>query len=107
VSLSPRLRQFVHAGARITIIWVGFTNLPEFVPVYGELRLLPDTFYSIELFVRHFVPERNESLRFMLEENVVWNGKTRRWEYIRGRQERFHIVDTRGTQGSSLVVQQS
>lgn len=73
---------------------IGFTNLPESVPIYGELKLLPDTYYSIELFARHFVPERNESLRFMLEENVAWNNKTERWEYVRGRQERFHIVNT-------------
>lgn len=73
---------------------LGFTNLPRFVPTYGELKLLSDTYYSVELFARHFVPERNESLRFMLEENVAWNNMTEKWEYIRGRQERYHIVDT-------------
>ena len=36
--------------------------MPEFVPVLGELPLLPDSFFSVELFARVFVPERGESL---------------------------------------------
>ncbi|KAH8113434.1 hypothetical protein DFH11DRAFT_1689568 [Phellopilus nigrolimitatus] len=88
---SHPISDFAHSpGATI-----GFTNLPEYVPVYGELPLLPDTYYSIELFARHFVPERNESLRFMLEENVYWVSETERWQFIRGRQERYHLVDIR------------
>ena len=79
-------------------LFLGFTNLPDFVPVYGELPILPETYYSIELFARHFVPERNESLRFMLEENVYWKNDTKRWHFVRGRQERFHIVDTNRAQ---------
>ena len=55
--------------------------------------MLPNTYYSVELFARHFVPERNESLRFMLEDNVHWVKEKGRWEFVRGRQERFHIVD--------------
>ncbi|KAI5120926.1 hypothetical protein M0805_002906 [Coniferiporia weirii] len=83
------LGDFAHApGATI-----GFTNLPKYVPVYGELPLLPETYYSVELFARHFVPERNESLRFMLEENVHWVNETGRWEFVRGRQERYHLFD--------------
>ncbi|KAL5508528.1 hypothetical protein ACEPAH_6147 [Sanghuangporus vaninii] len=87
---SHPINDFAH-GAGATI---GFTNLPVFVPIYGELPILPETYYSIELFARHFVPERNESLRFMLEENVFWKDDTKGWHFVRGRQERFHIVDT-------------
>jgi hypothetical protein len=66
------------------------------VPVYGELPLLPNTFYSIELFASHFVPERNETLRFMLEDNAYWDQGTKGWKFVRGRQERYHIVEKRG-----------
>lgn len=71
----------------------GFTNLPDFVPVLGELEILPNTFYSIELYAYHFVPERNETIRFRVEEDVYWVGDERGWEFVRGRQERFHLVN--------------
>ena len=84
----------------------GFTNLPEFVPVLGELPLLPETFFSVELFARHFVPERNESLRFMLEEDAYWVDERQGWEFVRGRQERFHIVNaTRGRTQQSRIAE--
>lgn len=63
--------------------------------MYGELLLLPNTFYSIELFASHFVVERNETLRFMLEDNAYWVDEKNGWEFVRGRQERFHIVDSK------------
>ncbi|PBK69677.1 hypothetical protein ARMSODRAFT_956460 [Armillaria solidipes] len=74
---------------------MGFTNFPEHVPVLGELPILPNTYYSIELFATHFVPERNETLRFLLEENAYWNAETETWQFVRGRQERFHLIDRR------------
>lgn len=87
----------------------GFTNLPVFVPVLGELPVLPNTYYSIELYAYHDVPERNETLRFRLEENVHWVDEQRDWEFVHGRQERLHLVNwTRPSakQGFALVVQQ-
>ncbi|KAK0491087.1 hypothetical protein IW261DRAFT_1620053 [Armillaria novae-zelandiae] len=63
---------------------MGFTNFPEHVPVLGELPILPNTYYSIELFATHFVPERNETLRFLLEENAYWNAGTETWQFVRG-----------------------
>ena len=71
----------------------GFTNLPESVPVLGELRLLPNTYYSIELYAYHYVPERNETLRFRVEENAYWLDDTHGWEFVYGRQERLHLVN--------------
>jgi len=73
---------------------MGFTNLPEFVPVLGELPLLPNTYYSIELYAYHFVPERNETLRFRLEENVHWVDYDHGWRFVKGRQERYHLIDS-------------
>ena len=87
----------------------GFTNLPDFVPVLGELRILPNTYYSIELYAYSFVPERNETLRFRVEENAFWNATTERWHFVRGRQERFHLVNATAEHSHgdtpSLVVQ--
>ncbi|KAK3689921.1 putative lipoprotein [Podospora appendiculata] len=79
---------------------IGMTNLQDGVPVLGDLPLLPNMYYSVELLVEHFVPERNATLQFPLEEDIrhvpgssegdddsVWL-----WAYAR--QERFHVVRT-------------
>ncbi|KAH9482794.1 hypothetical protein JR316_0004894 [Psilocybe cubensis] len=84
---------------------IGFLNLPEYVPIFGELPILPDTYYSIELYAYHFVPERNATIRFRQEENVVWSADSQSWQFIRGRQERFHLVDSRKT--STMFLDQS
>lgn len=72
---------------------VGFTNLPVFVPTLGELRILPNTYYSIELYAYSFVPERNETLRFRVEENAFWDSEEERWKFVYGRQERLHLIN--------------
>lgn len=76
----------------------GMTNLQSGVPVLGDLKLLPQTYYSIELYAEHFVPEINGTLNFYQEEDVYWagvdeNGKDV-WEWVWGRQERFHLIRT-------------
>lgn len=83
----------------------GFTNLPEFVPVLGELPILPNSFYSIELFARVFVPERNESLRFMLEENAHWVEVEGRWKFVLGRQRKFHLVHAKSKKSNAIMIQ--
>ncbi|PPQ65583.1 hypothetical protein CVT26_000532, partial [Gymnopilus dilepis] len=74
---------------------IGFLNLPEHVPVLGDLPILPNTYYSIELYAYHFLPERNETIRFRQEENVAWSEESQAWEFVYGRQERFHLIDQR------------
>ncbi|KAF9076979.1 hypothetical protein BDP27DRAFT_1283860 [Rhodocollybia butyracea] len=71
---------------------IGFTNMPTHVPVLGELTILPNTYYSIELYAYHFVPERNETIRFRIEENVYWDREVGRWTFVKGRQENFYLV---------------
>ncbi|KAI0722744.1 hypothetical protein C8Q76DRAFT_766893 [Earliella scabrosa] len=86
---------------------MGFTNLPEFVPVLGELPILPNTYYSIELYAYSFVPERNETLRFRVEENVHWDDASQGWRFVYGRQERYHLINATSHEPSrpALVVQ--
>ncbi|KAF9452420.1 putative lipoprotein [Macrolepiota fuliginosa MF-IS2] len=84
---------------------IGFLNLPEYVPVVGELPLFPNTYYSIELYAYHFVEERNETIRFRIEENAHWNKDTQSWQFVRGRQEKYHLIDKRKTFAGSLLVQ--
>ncbi|KAF5387670.1 hypothetical protein D9615_000606 [Tricholomella constricta] len=84
---------------------MGFTNLPAYVPIIGELPILPNTYYSIELYAYHFVPERNQTLRFRQEDNAYWVADTGTWEFVRGRQERYHLVDARKRTGMIFSVQ--
>lgn len=74
----------------------GFINLPQYVPVLGDLPILPETYYSIELFAYHFVPEQNATIRFLQEENVAWSYESQHWEFVRGRQEIFHLISNHG-----------
>ncbi|KAG6903423.1 hypothetical protein C0995_005446 [Termitomyces sp. Mi166 len=83
----------------------GFVNLPAEVPVLGELPILPNVYYSIELHAYHYIPEMNQTLRFRQEENAYWMAETGKWEFVRGRQEQFHLIDARKRASVAFVLQ--
>jgi hypothetical protein len=98
--------------ATANLLWIdaapGFTNLPEHVPVLGEQPVFEDSWYSIELFAYHFVPERNETLRFRLEEDAYFNTDTQSWRFVYGRQEEFYLISSNticGGQNATMTVQ--
>lgn len=82
------------------------TNLPFEVPVLGDLPILPQTYYSVELFATYFVPEWDGKINFLQEEDVYWSDMTQGWEWVWGRQEIFHLVRAGNyTAENKLLVQ--
>lgn len=75
---------------------IGMTNLQKSVPNTGAFPLLKNSWYSVELSAAHFVPEWNRTQNFQQEEDVAWDEETGRWEWVRGRQERFWLVKSSG-----------
>ncbi|TVY27269.1 hypothetical protein LHYA1_G003401 [Lachnellula hyalina] len=71
---------------------IGMFNLQEGVEVLGDLPLLDNTYYSVELYAEYFVAERNQTMNFYQEEDVYWNDEIKDWDWVWGRQEKFHLV---------------
>ena len=70
---------------------IGMTDYQEGVPGRGERELRANTWYSIELNVRHQVPEwGGQEVRFALEEDAALLADG--WRWINGRQEDLYII---------------
>lgn len=70
----------------------GMTNLQDNVPFLGDLPLLKNTYYSIELYAEHYVPEKNMTVIFPQEEDVYWSEESQSWEWVYGRQSKYLFV---------------
>ncbi|KAK4701545.1 hypothetical protein P7C70_g4685, partial [Phenoliferia sp. Uapishka_3] len=98
---------------------IGMTNLQKTVPGVGSFPLLKNSWYSVELSASHWIPEWkyespptlslplppsttpstltpffacSRTQNFQQEEDVAWSEETGKWEWVRGRQERFWLV---------------
>lgn len=70
------------------------TNMQDYVSASGELAAVRNMWFSVELLVEHYVPERNQTFWFALEEDVYFAGEEKGWQWVYGRQEEFHLVRT-------------
>ncbi|KAH8601766.1 xaa-Pro aminopeptidase family enzyme [Bisporella sp. PMI_857] len=84
---------------------IGMFNLQDTVDVLGDLPLLDKTYYSVELYAEHFVPELNETLPFYLEEDIYWADEKNGWDWVYGRQEKFHLIRS-GSETGEFVIQE-
>lgn len=57
----------------------------------GEVKLVPNSTFTVELSANHIVPEwGDKEVRFPLEQDIVFTGS--RVIYLDGRQTKFHII---------------
>ncbi len=70
---------------------IGMTDYQEGVPVRGDREFYQNTWYSIELNVRHPVPEwGDQEVRFALEEDAaLLEGG---WDWVDGNQTEFYLI---------------
>jgi len=70
---------------------IGMTDYQTGVPVRGEYAFHPNTWHSIELNVRHAVPEwGGQAVRFALEEDAALLPSG--WDWIDGRQTSLYLI---------------
>ncbi|MGQ9618975.1 MAG: M24 family metallopeptidase [Candidatus Aminicenantia bacterium] len=77
-----------HAAGPIIGLW----DRQENIPGKGDLIVLPDTWFSIELSITHLIPEwNNQELWVGQEEDAILDsdGKIK---WVIGRQEKYHII---------------
>jgi len=84
---------------------IGMTNMQAGVPGIGGYPLLDNTYYSVELYAEHFVPEKNITMNFYQEEDIYWDAEKKDWEWVYRRQEEFHVIRTEANKDEIFRVQ--
>jgi len=70
---------------------IGMTDRQDGVPGRGDYSFRPNTWHSIELNVKHRVPEwNNQEVQFALEEDAAIMSAG--WQWVDGRQTRFYLI---------------
>ncbi|HBL27529.1 MAG TPA: Xaa-Pro aminopeptidase, partial [Acidobacteria bacterium] len=73
---------------------IGLWDKQDGVPVRGDLKVRPSTWFSIELQATAKIPEWNRTLACRQEEDIYLDEKgERHWVYRR--QTAFHLVKSR------------
>jgi hypothetical protein len=90
-------------GAGATVGLFDYNNAP--VPVKGEIKVLADTWYSVELGVTHRVPEwNNQAVSFQQEEDcAIDSSGVANW--VLRRQSALYVIDPFNSIGSRGVGQ--
>ncbi|CAN8102088.1 unnamed protein product [Discula destructiva] len=89
--------EFGHSAGTV----IGMTNLQDEVPFLGDLPLLKNTYYSIELYAESFIPEKDTVVLFPQEEDVYWSEETQTWEWVYGRQSNFLLIHSANDSASA------
>ena len=71
---------------------IGMTDYQNGVPVRGEYVFRPDTWHSIELNVRHPVPEWGNQMRHVRARRRRGCSRRTGWDWIDGRQTQFYLI---------------
>jgi hypothetical protein len=74
---------------------IGMTNLQTGVPVLGDLPLLGEGYYSVELYAESLVGEIGEVVNFYLEEDVYFDGRRGRGSGLGGGRRSFGLLSLR------------
>ena len=86
-NLHPRV-----ANVRYGLIFSRHVQPLRQCPDSRRLATPDNTYYSVELYAQHFVPEHNTTLTFYLEEDIYWVNEKTGWDWVYGQQKEFHFV---------------
>jgi hypothetical protein len=87
------------------------TNLQDGVPVLGDLPLISNTWYSVELYAENYVSSTSadaggdgQLLNFYQEEDVYWKPDESKegggsFEWVYGQQDEFLLIRTPASEG--------
>jgi hypothetical protein len=60
---------------------IGMTNLQSGIPGLGDLPLLDEGYYNVDLYAESWIDELNEVVQFYPREDVYFHEETETWEW--------------------------